>query len=214
MTIWDKIYKNYLKGGPAWATIEGRLLPHFVNFVKVNKFATKHALEIGCGLGKYLVFLKEFGFRTDGIDSSQTAVKATKANLANDSNIINANMFEYKIPRNKYDLIFSIATIHHGLKPSVKKVIDEIYKSLAPGGKVFITLPDIESNRKWQTFINDKDLGNGVFAPVRGPENGLPHSFYAKPEVRDLFGKFKTVKIKLDNRGKIVRGHWIITGEK
>jgi SAM-dependent methyltransferase len=214
MTIWDKIYKNYLKGGLAWATIEGKLLPQFVNFIKINKFAVKHALEIGCGLGKYLVFLKELGFKTDGVDSSQTAVKTTKTNLTDDSNIIDADMFEYKIPRNKYDLIFSIATVHHGLKPMVKKVIDEIYKSLVSGGKVFITLPDIESNRKWKTFINDKSLGNGTFAPVMGPEKGLPHSFYTKPEVKDLFGDFKKIKIKLDDHGKIVHGHWIITGEK
>ena len=172
MTVWDTIYKDYLKGGPAWATIEGGLLPAFVDFLKVNKFAVKHALEIGCGMGKYLVFLQRLGFKTDGIDSSSTAIQTTKDNLEDKSGIIKADMFKYKIPKNKYDLIFSIATVHHGLKPAVKKVIDEIYKALVPGGKVFITLPDINSNRKWKTFINDKDLGNGTFVPVIGPEKG------------------------------------------
>lgn len=214
MTIWDKIYKDYLKGGPAWATIEGKLLPLFVDFVENNKFTVRHALEIGCGMGKYLVFLQELGFRVDGIDSSSTAIKMTKNNLKSGSCIIKADMFKYKIPRKKYDLIFSIATVHHGLKPIVKKVIDEIYTALVLGGKVFITLPDIKSNRKWKTFLDHKDLGNGTFAPVLGPEKGLPHSFYTKPEVKELFENFKKVKIVLDDHGKIVHGHWIISGEK
>lgn len=214
MTIWDKIYKYYLKGGPAWATIEGKIHPLFVGFVKDNEFKIKHALEIGCGMGKYLVYMQGLGFKTDGIDSSLTAIKITKNNLKDKAGIIKAEMFKYKIPRNKYDLIFSIATVHHGSKQMVKKVIDEIHKSLVPDGKVFITLPDIESNRRWKTFLSDRDLGNGTFAPVSGPEKGLSHSFYTKPEVKELFKNFKKIKIMLDDRGKIVHGHWIISGEK
>lgn len=214
MTIWDTIYKDYLKGGPAWATIEGRLFPGFVEFVNTNKFIVKHALEIGCGMGKYLVFLRGLGFKTDGIDSSSTAIRMTKDSLKDKSRIIKTDMFKCKIPKNKYGLIFSIATVHHGLKLEVKKVINRIYRALAPGGKVFITLPDIGSNRKWKTFVNDEDLGNGIFAPVIGPEKGLPHSFYTKPEVEELFKNFNKVRVTLDNRGKIIHGHWIISGEK
>jgi len=214
VTIWDKIYKDYLKGGPAWATIEGKLLPLFVDFVKDDKWEVKYALEIGCGMGKYLVFLQKLGFRVDGIDSSPTAVRMTKSNLKSGSRIIKADMFEYKIPRKKYNLIFSIATVHHGLKPAVKKVIDEIYAALVPGGKFFITLPDLKSNREWKTFLNHQDLGGGTFAPVSGPEKGLAHSFYTKLEVKKLFENFKKVKIVLDDHGKIVHGHWIISGEK
>ncbi|MDD5342581.1 MAG: class I SAM-dependent methyltransferase [Patescibacteria group bacterium] len=214
MTIWDKIYKNYQKGGPAWATIEGRILPQFINFLKFNKFNIKHALEIGCGMGKYLVILKELGFKTDGIDSSITAMQMTKNNLKDDSNIILADMFEYEIPKNKYDLIFSIFSVHHGLKNQVKSVIDEIYSSLMSNGKFFITLPDYNSSKSWDTFKNNKDLGNGVFTPLSGPEKGLPHSFYNRKEVYALFNKFTDIKVELEKSGKIVHGNWIISGKK
>ncbi|MBU1092784.1 class I SAM-dependent methyltransferase [Patescibacteria group bacterium] len=214
MTIWDKIYKNYQKGGPAWATLGGRVLPHFVKFIDPNKFAKKHALEIGCGTGKYLVILKELGFKTSGIDSSETAVEMTKQNLGDDSDIKLADMFEYDISQNKYDFIFSICTIHHGYKNQVKKTIEKMYSALLPGGKIFITLPDYENNKKWKTFKNNQDLGDGTFAPLSGPETGLPHSFYIKQEVENLFKEFTNVDIELEEEGKIVHGNWVITGEK
>lgn len=214
MTIWDKIYKDYQKGGPAWATIEGRILPQFIDFIKSNQFTIKHALEIGCGTGKYLMILKEGGFQTDGIDSSETAVEITKNNLKDDSDIRIADMFEYDIPQDRYDLIFSIFSIHHGYKDQVKKTIERIYKALLPNGKVLITLPDYESSEKWDTFKNNQDLGGGTFAPLAGPEKGLPHSFYSKQEVEELFKEFTNVKIELEQNGKIIHGNWVVSGEK
>ncbi|MFH1749987.1 MAG: class I SAM-dependent methyltransferase [bacterium] len=214
MTIWDKIYKDYQVGGQAWATIEGRILPQFLDFLKNNKFTKKHVLEIGCGTGKYLVLLQKLGFKTDGIDSSKTAVEITKKNLKDNSNIKLADMFQYNIPQNQYDLIFSIFSIHHGYKDQVKKTIEEIYKTLLPNGKIFITLPDYESSKNWDTFKNNQDLNNGTFAPLTGPEKDLPHSFYIKKEVKELFRKFTNVNIELEQTGKIVHGNWIISGEK
>lgn len=214
MTIWDKIYKNYQKGGLAWATLGGRVLSQFADFVKSNKFVTKHALEIGCGTGKYLVLLKELGFATDGIDSSETAVEMTRANLKDDSDIKLADMFKYDIPQDRYDLIFSIFSIHHGYKDQVKKTIEKIHKALLPGGKILITLPGYENNKNWETFKNNQDLGNGVFAPMSGPETGLPHSFYTKPEVEELFQSFANVNIELEQEDKIVHGNWVVSGEK
>lgn len=214
MTIWDKIYKDYQKGGPAWASLGGRVLLHFVKFVNQNKFTTKHALEIGCGTGKYLVMLKELGFKTAGIDSSETAVEMTRHNLGDNSDIKLADMFEYDIPQNQYDFIFSIFTIHHGYKNQVKKVIEKTHSALLPGGKILITLPDYENNKNWETFKNNQDLGNGTSAPMSGPETGLPHSFYIKPEIEELFKEFVNVNVELEEEGKIVHGNWVITGEK
>lgn len=214
MTIWDRIYKNYKNGGPAWATIEGGILPQFVSFIKSNIFPIKHALEIGCGTGKYLALLKKFGFATDGIDSSETAVKMTIDSLRDNSDIKVVDMFAYNIPHDRYDLILSIFALHHGFKKQVKQAVADIYNSLLPGGRFFITLPDYESSKKWDTFKNNEDLGNGTFAPLSGPEKGLPHSFYGKQEIEELFKQFTNVKIELRQDGEIVQGNWIISGKK
>jgi len=206
MTTWDGIYKNYQKGGDAWATLQEELLPSLIDFVGKSEFDRKVVLDIGCGTGKYLVYLKEMGFEVEGIDSSETAVEMTKK-ILNEEGVFCANMFEYDIAKDRYDFIVSISTIHHGLKKDVIALIDQIYEKLLIGGKVFITLPDIESNRKWNTFKSDKEIAPGTYAPISGPEEGLAHSFFSKEEIESIFSRFKN--LELDKIGR-----WYITGTK
>jgi len=210
MTIWNKIYNDYQKGGKAWATLSEGIHPLFKSLLMKSRFDHKHALDIGCGTGKYAVFLKKKGFAVDGIDSSDTAIRMTKKALGkNVGRILKSDMFRFRIPKDKYDLIISVATIQHGLKKNIQKLITQIHSSLTKGGKVFISLPDYESSKKWDTFQNHKNLGSKTFAPMSGPEKGLPHSFYTKAEAQKLFAKFRIVKISLDSIGR-----WIIQAKK
>lgn len=210
ISIWNKIYKNYLKGGELWATLSEGIIPYFTEFVKKSKFETKHVLDIGCGTGKYLKYLKEKGFKTDGIDSSTIAVRITKDNLDDLSNILNKDIFRFSIPEGKYDLIISVATLNHGIKSNIKSVIKNIYKALISGGKIFITLPDFEETKKRNSFFRKhKKLSDGSYMFISGPEKGIVHSFFSKQEIKDLFSDFKNLKINLDNIGR-----WIITATK
>ncbi|HUT22420.1 MAG TPA: class I SAM-dependent methyltransferase [Candidatus Bipolaricaulota bacterium] len=204
MTIWDKIYKNYQQGGQAWATLSEEIHPLFKEFLNQSDFEIKYVLDIGCGTGKYLQFLEAGGFKTDGIDSSETAVEMTKKELGDDSVILCSNMFEFEIPKDKYDLILSIATIHHGTKAQVQSLINRIFESIVTNGRTFITLPDLESSKKWNTFKNHQEISEGTFAPLSGPEKGLPHSFYTREEVQKLFSKFRDLQLDLDSHGRWV----------
>jgi 2-polyprenyl-3-methyl-5-hydroxy-6-metoxy-1,4-benzoquinol methylase len=78
MTTWDAIYKNYQRGGDAWATLSEEIHPLFIQFLSQSDFKRKQVLDIGCGTGKYLAVLQAGGFETHGIDSSDTAVEMTK----------------------------------------------------------------------------------------------------------------------------------------
>lgn len=209
MTIWDDIYKNYQKGGEAWATLSEEIHPLFKQFLNQSNFKLKHALDIGCGTGKYLKFLQAGGFKTEGIDSSEAAIEMTKEVLGDNSAVLYANMFEFEIPKNEYDLIISVSTIHHGKKEQVQNLIDKIYEAIVENGKIFITVPDFASSRKWNTFKDHEEVAAGTFVPLAGPEKGLPHSFFTKEEVIRLFLKFKDVKLDLDEIGR-----WVIQASK
>ncbi|MBI5401432.1 class I SAM-dependent methyltransferase [Candidatus Wolfebacteria bacterium] len=204
MTIWDDIYKNYQKGGEAWATLSEEIHPLFKQFLSQSNFELKHVLDIGCGNGKYLKILQAGDFKTDGIDSSETAVEMTKKTLGDDSTILCVNMFEFEIPKNKYDLVISISTIHHGTKEQVQNLINRIYEAIVENGKIFITVPDFESSKKWNTFKDHEEIANGTFAPLSGLEKGLPHSFYTKDEAQKLFSKFRNLQLDLDSHGRWV----------
>ena len=210
MTVWEKIYQDYQKGGEEYATLKTGLIPEFLEFIKNNNFKTKKVLDIGCGNGKYLVFLKTLSFIVNGIDSSETAVEMTKDVLDGNDSIVCANMYDYKMTPSSYDLIISIAAIHHGLKKEVKGVIKEIYQALLPGGLFFITLPDNEGSSHWTMMTDHKEIEPGTRIPLSGPEKDLPHSSFTKDEIKDMFSDFKNVNLKL----LAERGRWIITGEK
>lgn len=204
MTIWDNIYKNYQKGGEAWATLSEEIHPLFKQFLSQSNFELKHVLDIGCGSGKYLKLLQAGGFKTDGIDSSETAVEMTKKTLGDDSTILCVNIFEFEIPNTKYDLVISISTIHHGTKEQVQNLINKIHEAIVENGKIFITVPDFESSKKWNTFKDHEKIAEGTFAPLSGPEKGLSHSFYAKKEAQKLFSKFRDLQLDLDSHGRWV----------
>jgi len=209
MTIWDKIYRNYQKGGQAWATLSEDIHPIFKEFLNDSAFKVKRALDIGCGSGKYLKLLQSDGFKTDGIDSSETAVEMTKTELNDDSMILCTDMFKFEIQKKYYDLIISISTIHHGTKQQVQVLINKIYDALIEKGRIFITVPDLESGKKWYTFKDHEELAEGTYAPLSGPEKGLPHSFYTKKETEKLFSKFTEVNLTSDERGR-----WIVQAKK
>lgn len=209
MTNWDAIYKNYQQDGEAWATLSEGIDPRFIAFIEKNDFSIKKTFDIGCGTGKYLALLESKGFQTDGIDSSPTAVEMTKRVLSTESEIQVTDMYEFAYPKNTYDLILSVSTLHHGYKDQIAKAIRKIYQSLISEGKIFITLPNFEASSSWETFKEDTELAPGTYAPNSGPEEGLPHSFFTEQGVMDLFSDFKNIGLDLDKIGR-----WFITGSK
>ena len=210
MTIWDNIYKNYQRGDPAWATLNEGLHPSFIEFMEQTDFGIKNALDIGCGDGRYLLFLVKRGFRITGLDSSPTAISMAKKALEPSGQLIVADMFDYPYPTNTYDLVISHAALHHGLKTQVISLLKKIHRLLVPKGKIFISVPSKDSKKDWPTMAGHETLPDGTCIPVQGPEKGLPHSFFSKPELDALFrGKYSHLIIRLDDHGR-----WIITGQK
>jgi SAM-dependent methyltransferase len=211
MSVWDTIYKNFQKGGPAWASLRDGLHPDFVGFVEHTDFEIKNVLDIGCGDGKYLLYLKEKGFKITGLDSSPTAIRMAQNAVKQSGQWIVADMFNFPYPRGRYDLVISHAALHHGLKAQVISLIEKIHGLLIESGKMFISVPSDDCIKNWAMLTGHETLPDGTCIPVQGPEKGLPHSFFSKPELESLFtNKYDNLLIRLDDRD----GRWIITGQK
>ena len=209
MTIWEKIYQSYKKGGKEWASLKKELLPDFLKFIKSTDFKIKNAFDVGCGDGRYMKHLSDSGFKITGIDSSEIAIEMSRKNLGNEAELICAEFFEYDFLPGKYDLIYSISSIHHGFKKDIGNTIGKIYDALIPGGFAFITLPDISDIRSWNTFKKRKELAPGTFVPLLGPEAGLTHSFFNEAEIKDMFLKFSSLEMFLNKEV-----NWIIIAKK
>lgn len=204
-TAWDKIYQDYQQGGNAWATLSEDIHPLFLDLLGNAQFSVKHALDIGCGTGKYLAILQSSCFAIEGIDSSPTAVAMCKQALGEGAIIQCTNMFDYAIRSKTYDLIVSVSTLHHGMKEQVQAVIDNISQALVTGGYAFVTLPDFETSERQHDFSQYAQLADKTFTPLTGPEKGLAHSYYSLEEVKELFDHFSQVEVDLDTIGR-----WVI----
>jgi SAM-dependent methyltransferase len=145
-TSWEKIYQNY-ESNPEYATLKKGLLPDFERFIGTTAFSVKSSLDIGCGQGKYLQYLEHLGFTVSGIDSSPTAIALCKNVLSSKANVAVAEMYNYEIPKNKFDLIYSLSAIHHGRREEVNNLIRKIISATLPDGKIFITLPVYPENK-------------------------------------------------------------------
>ena len=183
-TIWDKIYQDYAKGKVHPALESDDILGDFRSFVETSAFSVKSALEIGCGRGRYLQYLEGLGFTVSGIDSSSTAISLSKTIMSTKAKLDVEDMFRYDIPKNQFDLVFSIATIHHGKKEEVNNLIHRMISGCRENGKIFITLPIYPEKGLSQSLY--KKIINQI---MRFVSEGLPN-----------IGGFKTLKRDLCNR--------------
>ena len=208
MPTWDDIYRKYNSTGEKWASLEEGVHPLFIRFIEKTDFRIKKALDIGCGDGRYMQFLRDAGFDVFGIDSSPAAVELVTERLGSRTAEV-ADMYSYEIPRNEYFLIISMNTMHHGTKEQVTSLVGRVRESLIQGGRFFFTLPDIGSARKWNTFKYEQGLGDGILVPKTGPERGIKHSFFAGAEIENLMSGYRNVFLQMDDRGR-----WFVRGTK
>lgn len=74
-----------------------------------------NTLDIGCGKGTLSQLLAKRASKVTGIDISCKMIKIAKESSLNNDNIdfINADILTYSFPENSFDVIVSIASLHH-----------------------------------------------------------------------------------------------------
>lgn len=99
-------------------------------------------LDLGCGLGYFLYFLKMMGYKNfEGIDLASDNIKIVKEKITD--KVFLEDAFEY-LPKKKnfYDLIHARDVIEHIPKNKIIDFLKLIFQSLKPGGKLIIGTPN------------------------------------------------------------------------
>jgi len=117
-----------------------------------------YALDIACGQGRNTHFLAAHGFEVDAVDLSDYALSQIEKNEK--IHIIEADLDEYNLPKNRYDLVVNINYLN-------RRFFHQIQEALKPGGVVI-----------FETFI----IAHGDFDNPQNPEyllrsNELLHAF-------------------------------------
>lgn len=97
-------------------------------------------LDIGCGSGEYLYTMRAKGWVVRGVEPSIFgAEEGRKSGL----DIFKGTLLEANLKANSFDYIRANHSFEH--VPNPVEVMNEIYRILKPGGKLFIGVPNIDS---------------------------------------------------------------------
>lgn len=109
---------KYTIGAYASSKNPGRLLIELFPLLPRGK-----ALDIACGEGRNAIFLAKNGYNVDAIDISDIAIERGKKTAEKDgikTNFIQADLENYQIPAETYDLIVNFNYLQRTLIPAIK----------------------------------------------------------------------------------------------
>ena len=105
-------------------------------------FRGKKVLDVGCGAGYVLKLFKDKGFQTWGNDYSPAMIRNLRELYGIDGY---QGPFSPERVERLYDLITCITVLEH--LPDPNRVLGEFGRTLAPGGFLFLEVPDAEFPR-------------------------------------------------------------------
>ncbi len=145
--IQKKVKKDYNKIAESFA--ETRQFPweEFELFLKYYD-GDEDVLDLGCGNGRLLKFLKKHGFGTYlGVDQSEKLLEIAEKEHP-DQEFLCADMCNLDLGK-KYDAIFAIASFHHVPPRLQEETLKSWKKFLKPGGYLFMTNWNLYQSKYW-----------------------------------------------------------------
>ncbi len=112
-------------------------------------------LDLGCGWGNNLKFLKEKGFNYFGVDFSESAVKHC---LENHKNISCCSLEDLPFESNSMDVIFDRMAIQHNEPKVIEKIFAEVHRVLKKDGVFYSILVDKADYDFYTTFLSVKEI--------------------------------------------------------
>jgi SAM-dependent methyltransferase len=103
-------------------------------------------LEGGCGLGQYVLFFQQQGYRIIGGDFSLPALQAHQK-VSGNSPLVGLDLCHMACPDNTFQAHISIGVIEH-FEEGPAQILAEMYRTLAPGGVLLLTVPWVNGYRR------------------------------------------------------------------
>lgn len=159
-------------------------------YIDYSALDGKKGLDIGCGVGNYLVSIAKAGAIVIGVDISDLAVEMSKKNL--ELRNLNAEIIredgenlEYK--DNSFDFIFAIATISYTANPV--RMVQETHRMLKQGSEAYLT---VYNKNSWLNALY-KALNE------KPPREEAPYfNQFSVKEFKKLLSPFSKVEITTD----------------
>ncbi|WP_063833579.1 glycosyltransferase [Skermanella stibiiresistens] len=152
-------------------------------------------LEIGCGLGNFLIEAQSRGYQITGVEVSESAVATANDKLG--SPAVHQGFIEtVDLPAESFDICIMADVIEHTRDPGA--FLSHVRRLLKPGGVIFVAVPSLDS---WSAKAMKE----------RWVEFKLEHLFYFdRRSIESLLFKSGFESIALSGGRKILSPEYII----
>ena len=123
------------------------------------------ALDVGCGNGSYLSYLKHHGWQVIGVELNKQAATIAKESL--DIDVYVGELEDLAVPANSFDYVHMSHVLEHVTSPV--ETLKRVRELLKPHGVVYIEVPNYDSLRRkisgkyWYAWETPKHLH--MFSP-------------------------------------------------
>ena len=161
--------------------------PFFVSLARDLKTqGFRRAFDLGCGVGRHVIFLAKEGYEVYASDFSEPAIKYCQDWLQREglsATVAKMDMTEIPYPDGFFDLIVAYNVIYHTTFTGMTHLVDTIHRKLRPGGYFFVTL---KSTQEWRYGRGTEVERNTFFRPGKG----VPIHFSTEGDIEFLFRHF------------------------
>ena len=164
---------------------------------KWKREGRKSILDLGCGLGRHSVLFAKYGFKVTAVDISEEALahlKKLSKELGTEICCRRADMEALPFADDAFDCIFAMHSAGHADSKGMDLVMSEIKRTLKPDGTVFMTLNSKETWTYAESGLPKVD--DNTVIKTDGPEQGVPHYFVDKEDIKRLFSDFELSKVR------------------
>jgi len=187
--IWDEIFES--------EQFYSDLNPR--GFVKENVSGISPSsgpvLDLGCGIGRHLIYLAASGYRVYGIDYSKVALEKAEENLKRfnlNATLEEANMWEVPFDDIRFAAVLAMNVLNHAMITDIRRTVGNIYRRLLPKGVFLLTLL---TNNDYRRCGEQKDTN--TFICDKGPERGILHTFFGKKDAERLLSRLNIEKVEM-----------------
>ena len=195
MARWDKYWRDEAYVARNWLDPD----PDIVRLSRPMKDRkVQRVLDLGCGVGRHLVYLSGQGFETHGLDISAAGVERCQKELAQhqlQATVQVADMFTIPYPDQWFDWVLSVQVIYHTTAAALQQAIRLVRDKLRPGGFFYVTFPPVDNI--------SADSGQEVEPRTYlKEEDGEPllHHYVISAEIDELMSGFTMLEKRLEPR--------------
>jgi ubiquinone/menaquinone biosynthesis C-methylase UbiE len=181
-SIFQGRYVNFAQGKYTDEFIYGR----YQMFEEIDAILSKlpkgaKVLDLGCGTGHFSSYIHTLGYQVTGLDPSTKMLEYARQNFPH---ITFVEGYSNTLPfeDNMFDLIISIEVLRYLDSKIVLESYKDIYRTLKPGGRIFITHVNTLATEGYYIFYHMKK----VLHALKGTEYHNAYFTSASKEERTL----------------------------